>query len=43
MNLLKKFLRFILKPFKKKEFNSKEQDQKKKEDPDKTDDIYPLW
>jgi len=43
MNFLIKFFKFILRPLKRKEFISKEQDLKKKKDPDKTDDIYPLW
>ena len=43
MNFLIKFFKFILRPLKRKELISKEQDLKKKKDPDKTDDIYPLW
>ncbi len=45
MNFLKNFIiklkNLILKLFKKKEIVSS--DPEKKKDPDKTDDIYPLW
>ena len=42
-NLILSFTNFILKPFKKKKSESKISDEEKKKDPDKTDDIYPLW
>ena len=47
MSFLKNFIinlmNLILKPFKKKNTESKLSDSEKKKDPDKTDDIYPLW
>ena len=47
MNFLKNFfinlMNFIFKPIKKKKTEPKISDSEKKKDPDKTDDIYPLW